>query len=246
MPNTSYKIWAWGNQITGSATAPWHVGVNGVAKKADAGLPFLVANELICARLARLLGLPIPPSFVVEKDGEPYHVSLNFHLAGEALPPVDPVALVAEHPELACGVVLFDAWIVNMDRHRQNLAFDTYSKAVTLFDHSHSFYYGQQPQTYLANAASSLSIGGHCLAQELTSASNFSTWLRRLAEIPRFQLEDAVHDAIIDPFTTADANFALEFLLDRRDRLAGLLSAAGAIFPKVQPDLWTAAMEGTA
>jgi hypothetical protein len=47
--------------------------------------------------------LPIPPSFLIEKEGKPHHVSLNFNLAGQSLPPVDAAAMVSAHPKLAVG-----------------------------------------------------------------------------------------------------------------------------------------------
>jgi hypothetical protein len=81
----------------------------GVAKRATADHPFTVANEYVCGQLGRLLGLPIPPGFTVVAGGTVYHVSMDFNLAGQALPPADAAALVAHDPDLASGIVVFDA-----------------------------------------------------------------------------------------------------------------------------------------
>ena len=85
-----------------------HVGVAGLAKGANQDQPFAVANELVCGNLAQAIRLPIPPGFIVDWEGQPYYVSLNFNLAGEDLPPADIVNLVARKADLACGIVLFD------------------------------------------------------------------------------------------------------------------------------------------
>src|SRR5438128_655766 len=138
MPATSYKIWAMGAAVGQGAMASLHVGVAGVAKAANAGEPYAVASELICGYLARAVLLPIPPGFIIENAGVKHHVSLNFNLAGQALPPANAAAIVANHPSLAWGIVLFDVWVLNGDRHNGNIAYDQPSNRVQIFDHSHA------------------------------------------------------------------------------------------------------------
>src|SRR5262249_23482686 len=137
MPATRYKIWQIGAAVGDGATHSFHVGVAGIAKGASVDLPYVVANELLCNLLARSIFLPTPPGFIIEHNNQPHYVSLNFNLAGHDLPPADAAALVANHPRLACGIVLFDMWVVNDDRHGRNIVFDTASNKVEVFDHSH-------------------------------------------------------------------------------------------------------------
>jgi hypothetical protein len=89
MPATRYKIWSIGSPVGEGAMQSMHVGVAGLAKCALPAQPYAVVNELICGHLAHALLLPIPPGFIIEHEDKPYHVSLNFNLAGEDLPPVD-------------------------------------------------------------------------------------------------------------------------------------------------------------
>src|SRR5262245_35107395 len=112
-----------GGPVGQGAMASVHVGVAGVAKPANPGVPYALAAELICGGLARAVMLPIPPTFFIENNGTKYHVSLNFNLAGQQLPPANPAALMASHHALAWGIVLFDIWVLNDDRHANNLAF---------------------------------------------------------------------------------------------------------------------------
>jgi hypothetical protein len=106
VPGTHYKVWAKGPRTGIGVTDSLHIGIAGVAKAASPGLPFSVANELICGHLARAILLPVPPGFIIEDGGIPHHVSLNFNLAGHNLPPADAAAVVANHSRLATGILV--------------------------------------------------------------------------------------------------------------------------------------------
>ena len=240
MPATSYKVFQWGNRVGAGAMASVHVAVSGVAKASTPELPLAVVNELICADLARAVKLPIPPSFLVnDKDGKPFHVSLNFHLSGQDLPPADAAAIATDDPELACGIILFDMWVCNGDRHAGNIAYDKTVKKVTLFDHSHAFLHGQHGQAFLENLRSQPAIGGHCLASQIKEIDGFGTWQDRINAVPEFYIREAVQQTIgVGTMTLELAQFATEYLLDRRKRLPELIQAHRTLFPKVEQGLW--------
>jgi len=238
MPATRYKIWAKGNHVGRGAMESLHVGIAGVAKKANAGLPFAVANELICGHLARAILLPVPPGFIIEQDGAPWYVSLNFNLAGEDLPPVNAGALIRAQPRVACGIVLFDIWVVNIDRNNVNLAFDQSTNRVQIFDHGHAFYHTTNGQAYLQERRDQLGVAGHCLIGELNSVSEAMDWLRRIRSVPEFYIKEVVQAAVEVGLPSQDRVFCTDYLLDRRERLVTLLKANRTSFPKVVPTLW--------
>ena len=225
MPATTYKVFQWGNRVGVGAMASVHVAVSGVAKTSTPDLPLAVVNELICADLARAVKLPIPPSFLVhDKEAKPYHVSLNFHLSGEDLPPADAAAIATDFPELACGVILFDMWVCNGDRHAYNIAYDKTLRQVTLFDHSHALLHGQHGQNFLENLRSQPAIGGHCLASQIKRVDGFGTWQDRINSVPEFYIREAVHQTVdLGLMTSELAQFATDYLLDRRKRLPELI-----------------------
>jgi hypothetical protein len=74
-----FEIDVWGHSVgTGESNARYCT-IGGVVKVADVTQPYLVANELISARLAQLLVLPVPPGVVARIDaGEYAYVSLRF------------------------------------------------------------------------------------------------------------------------------------------------------------------------
>jgi hypothetical protein len=218
--------------------SPVRVAVAGVGKPSNAANPNAIANELICGDLGRILRLPIPPGFIVYKEAEPYHVSLNFYLAGEDLPRADAASLVAEHPKLACGIVAFDIWVCNGDRHAKNIAFDQSTKRVNLFDHSHAFMHGAQGRKHLEGQAGSLGIlPHHCLVPQIANGDHFGYWIDRIERIPEFYIRDSIRECMAIGMTSDDADFCTGFLLDRRTQLTTLLDANKASFPKLQPSL---------
>jgi hypothetical protein len=211
----------------------------GIAKGASPALPYVVANELICGNLARLLLLPVPPGFIIDHNAAPHYVSLNFNLAGEDLPPADPAAVVTNLPDLACGIVAFDAWVLNTDRHTQNIAYDTTTNRVQIFDHSHAFFVGGG-RTRLEASVTQLGLGGHCLAVRLRSLDGLRPWCRRIGSVPDYYISSLVAPACEVGLPSEDRDFCATFLMQRRDRLATLLKDNQATFPQVQPHLWDA------
>lgn len=238
MPATRYKIWQVGNPVGRGVTGSFHVGVAGIAKTAKDGPPPIVANELICSHLARAILLPIPPGFLIENEGTTCYVSLNFNLAGEDLPPADPAAIVAQHPRLACGIVLFDIWLLNGDRHRKNLAHDQATGRVQVFDHSHAFFIGTDGKAHLDKHRDHLGIRKHCLAGELRSFDGMREWSERIESIPEFYIRDVLAAAVEVGLPKTDKEYCTDYLLRRRDRLLKLVRDNRDCFSKVEPTLW--------
>lgn len=234
MPASHYKIAEWGDPLNDGVSESRYINVNGVAKTNLPLEPHIVANELICARLALAVGLPVPPGFLVMKDGEPWFVSLNFNLAGEPLPPIRPQLLVARKPELCAGIVLFDAWVLNPDRHARNLAHDTSTDDVQIFDHSRALMPTDMAQRqYAEQMVDSPAIGAHCLARELTDASAFKGWHQRIMAIPEHQLTDALQAAVDVGLEPGNVGFFMDYLLERRSRLPNIVAANPLVFPSL-------------
>lgn len=216
----------------------------GIAKGNTGELPFVVANELICARLASAILLPVPPGFIIDKDGSPHYASLNFNLAGEDLPPANVESLVLRDPALAMGITIFDIWIVNDDRHRNNLDYDADSGKVQIFDHSHAFFHGGNPRQRLVENEQSLGIGSHSVASRLRSLEGLSTWVQRINEIPEFYISEVVSSASELGLPPNDVEFCTKYLLDRRLRIQDLILANQEAFPSINPQLWNGIESG--
>lgn len=238
MPVTYYKIWSTGPAVGDGATQSVHVGVAGIAKGNTPGPPTTVANELVCNRLASALLLPIPPGFLIEHSGKPHFVSLNFNLAGQQLPPVVPTEVVTAHPELSWGIVLFDMWVVNWDRHSRNLAYDKPSNRVQIFDHSHTLLSRGLP-VLVANKGAP-GIERHCIAPVITSLTGASAWHQRILSLPEHYLRAVVTELGESQFNVSqsDAAALADFLLERRPLLLDIARSHQSIFPNINAADW--------
>jgi hypothetical protein len=234
MPATSYKVFSWGSPIGIGVTGSCHVAIAGVAKKATAADPYIVVNEVFCNSLARSILLPCPPGAMLDKDGEPYFFSLDFNLAGQALPPVSPSAIVSAFPRTAWGIILFDALVMNGDRHNRNIAHDTATQRVQIFDHSHAFV--RPNGSITANLAASdgaLSIGGHCLAQEINTLDGFDMWMERIKLIPDYFIEGLIEATVAIGLPAADERECVNFMKNRKSTFDAILSTNMDKFPKL-------------
>ncbi|MBL7955408.1 MAG: hypothetical protein JNJ91_10240 [Flavobacteriales bacterium] len=234
MAATHYKIANWGDPVGEGVSDSQYINVTGIAKTNSPAEPNIVANEYICARLAAAVGLPVPPGFLVKKDDEPWFVSMDFNLAGDVLPPIIPQILLARKPELCAGIVLFDAWILNPDRHARNLAHDTTTDAVIIFDHSRALMPTDLPQRQYAEAmVDKPAIGAHCLGTILKDASTFKYWHQRILAVAEHQITDALNDAAEVGLEPGNVHFFRQYLLDRRQRLPKIVANNPGAFPSL-------------
>lgn len=172
----------------------------------------------------------------MESSNDTYYFSLDFNIAGQQLPPVDPGAVVAAHPELSWGIILFDILVMNSDRHAGNVALDAATQKVQIFDHSHAMLTpGGDIDQNLSSRQHSLAIGGHCLAQEIGSRAGMQTWLDRIQMIPDYFIEGVVAAATECGVPANKAVDISDFLKDRRDSLGTLVSSHLTAFPKLPP-----------
>ena len=243
-----YRIVALGEQLGIGVADSRYVSIQAVAKTNGPLAPYCIPNELICGEIGRFLGLPIPPGGVVRGQGkaEPlFFASLDFNLTGNILPPIDPAECVERLPELASGILLFDALVANCDRHSENLAMDTSTSPplLNLFDHSHGMFGGREGMAAerLGRIHNSLAltpgewtgVSRHCLLHAVRSDDHFGSWLDRIARLPDFFIENACRAAVNLGITSDDAKIAVDFLCHRRDQLPTIVSDSRSDFRSI-------------
>lgn len=236
MPASKYKVFGVGSAVGEGASNSFHVGVAAIGKKAAANQPNVVINELFCSTLASYLFLPCPPGLLLENNGETYFCSLNFNLAGQALPPAPILEVVAQCPELSWGITLFDVLIMNPDRHAKNLSFDRQTKDVQIFDHSHAFLQSNStPDQVLANLKDQLAVSGHCLKAELTSWAGFDFWTARIKAVPDYVVDGTIETACRAGLPADKKDPMSDFIKQRRNIIDVLVITNLAQFPKLPP-----------
>lgn len=233
-------------KLLGTTTAvPRVVHVAGVAKAAALGACYVVPNEIICGTLARSLGLPVPPGCLVmtedtpERLGTLHYVSLDFNLGGRPLAPADVPAFVAHDESLASALVVFDAWVLNGDRHAHNIFFDPATTQTVIFDYGDALF-GTQPRgvRHLEAQRGRLNVAKHVVPPHLTRLGGLKRGIERVQALPRFVVEDAVAAAVGAGLTEEEATLGADFLVERAQRLPELLKREQARFTRIRPEAW--------
>lgn len=226
------------------------MGVTTVAKRGTPELPYTVANEWICNRLASALLLPCPPGMLIEREGETWFASLHFLGEQAEPPPVRPARLVSDYPGLATGITLFDIWTLNQDRHQGNIAMDTTGELpphqrVHIFDHGSALVRGRQGLQEQQRCRNALGVGEHCLLNVLNTWDYMTLWADRIQVIPEFFIRGLFDAVVAEELMEADvAAQSLTFLLDRQRRLRELLDARRAGFGGLDPEGFPEALRG--
>ena len=208
---------------------------------------FTVANEFICARLGSFLGLPIPPFALLQQKGraDVWFGSIDYNLTGQSLPPIDPADCVSEFPELSTGIILFDVWIANTDRHEGNLNMDKSTGKPTrlnVFDHSHALFRfdGEIRTNNLINEfaiteKTETGANRHCLLDVLDTPDHFEKWHKKIDQLPDFLIEETcaatVESGIL---SSAESATAMKFLKHRKSKLRDLIKQNHNEFPAIQ------------
>jgi hypothetical protein len=214
-------------------TQAWH-GTNWASS------PFLVPNEMIAGCIAQFLRLPIPPFAVTSWErGIYFFSSLDFNFDSEQLPPVIADICWKHLPKLCTGVVLFDIFIANEDRHDKNLVVDNQAKpkAMRIWDHDHALLGGggklrgsqrlQKLASRLGCTAGTKTGKGsnrHCLIDAIETVEHFGDWIARISAVPDWFIDDVCRSAKPYGLTAAEARNVAKFLKQRRNGFPELLN----------------------
>ncbi len=247
MPLGAYRIAAVGAQVGIGVAGSVNLSVGAVGKGNGPNAEYCIANELICGEIGRFLRLPIPPGGIVTSAHHPaLYASLDFNLAGVALPPVNPAQCFNLLPRPATGLLLFDILIANSDRHAGNLSLNTAINPpqMNIFDHSHALLghqHGLGEQRVHALAGHLAVTGGpwtggnrHCLLDVVSVDQHFSLWIDRITALPDFLIEEICEDARPFGITAAESLAVQTFLKDRRNTFTALIQNHQADFPAIQ------------
>jgi hypothetical protein len=231
-----YAINSIGNRVPGASGAI-EVQMYGIAKD-DTTEPYTVVNEYVCSRLGMAVGLPVPPATIaMDSNGKYMFVSMRFTAGLASLPPVNPAELVAGRPEVAAGIVAFDCWVGNWDRHAGNIAFVPGVSGVSVFDHGRTLLrtpsgagiaeigkWRTQPCLFRQSA----------LLPHVNDHGLLTRWAERISLVTKELISDACGTAArLGACTLAEAQAAEEFLEYRKTGVMSYLSAERGMLPRV-------------
>jgi len=223
-----FEALVWGEWVDEGDSMPRYCTLGGVAKTNAFDRPYLAVNEYVSAELGRRLGLPAVPGVIVANPELAGFVSLRFGPKGERPPPAIPNLLAAQQPELAAGIVMFDCWIGNEDRHTENFAYSVTTKRAHIFDHDRALL-GTTGTARLRDRADDHCLSRHPLAMALTDGSKLMSWAAQIQETHPGAVKLAIDELVAEEMLNAKDALALaDFLLHRRQQILELLRAAQA------------------
>ena len=213
------------------------VTLTGIAKFNGANAPAVVPNEYICGRLASALGLPTPPIGLLQTPNGHATVSLRFGMKGESPPPADVAKLCEDEPYWATGVIVFDCWVCNNDRHSRNIAYAPGKHIyVTIFDHSHTL--GGPGRADVSKlVANPDMVVRNRLAPSLKTGKYLESWCERIEGLSRQQIDEVFLPLQANQLITKDDRKGLvKFLDHRRLNIRDLIKASEKDFKGIDFD----------
>ncbi len=183
--------------------------------------------------------MPVPPGTVVTTDdAKVAYVSLRFGPRGESPPPLDPQEFVEDNPSIAAGVIAFDCWISNPDRHEHNLAYvpDEPKVPVTVFDHSHALLGVKAGAVIqLLHETMDEPLVSGILRRYITSSREFEYWAERIRVLPNELIRDIRRMANhLDGLSVEECAAAAEFLIRRKGRVLEMIRASKERMPNIK------------
>lgn len=224
-----------------------------VYKTNPPGAPLVVANEWVSYRIAEHIGLPVPKAGLMKVQGAPAFASIHFGIStAPSPPPIDARAAMATFPETCHGIIAFDIFVANSDRHQGNLA-QLSARKLVVFDHSHALFHGTSDMSRLITFEHDLGIGltppgrsnpltpgnAHCLATRMTDGNLIQPWFDRIAAIPDWLFTDIKKElaasGIVPDSGLRDG--VVDWLKDRRSKIHLLYATHQRCFPSlnIQP-----------
>jgi hypothetical protein len=230
-----------GARIEDSSGGVSHLRLNAFARKNTPDRPYAVANDFIASTLGMAAGLPVPPGTLIGVYGGGYNYAcLAFGDRGDRPPPIIPPKFCQERPWEACGIIAFDQWIHNTDRHDSNIGYLP-DFAVGVFDHDLALLNesksDEEAHSLLAESQDT-PVKDHCLPPHLKDVSHFGEWCDRINSVTRREIRRAVatsHSADLINAELRDAIIA--FLEHRQTRISSFIASTQDQYRSVES--WT-------
>lgn len=173
-----------------------------------------LANEYICARLASIVGLPCPPGDFAARYGtnEKYWVSPL--VAHESPPPPDAEEICSAERKNAAGTLVFDAWVLNNDRHEENVIYGP-TVGFWLIDHGEALCpKGEDPKAVLDQYLHK-TIHGHLFARYVNKYE-VANWCTRIRGVQPQAIKAAIWPTVRYGLITKTHAAAIEAFLGER------------------------------
>ena len=211
------------------------------AKRFSPDHPYTLISEWLCADIASFINLPIPTRQIIPHNGEKW---LGFEWRDNGQTFMAGMENKLVNIEAVCGMLLLDVLICNRDRHAGNVVLqhpspDMDGYVLNVIDHSHALigdlpdfqtfvnyvHFNPDPDTFLR-------IAPPQLRSIVQGMDNFDLWIKKVENIAESQIKNsATHIPIEWRPTPDDTNKLVDFLIERKSKIRGLIGAGISNFP---------------
>ncbi|WP_433078713.1 hypothetical protein ACQP1P_38125 [Dactylosporangium sp. CA-052675] len=218
----------------GGSGGVFGVRVEGFARQNTKDRPFGVANDFVASRLGAAIGLPVPPGSLIRIGGNAAaYLSLGFGDKGDRLPPAILPKFAKESPWEACGVIAFDQWVANNDRHDENLAYSP-EVGTAVFDHDLALLGASSDPIKFLTSGMDVEIKGHKLCSLVETVDSMEHWARRISSVHPREIRTAVRAILMAGLVNkATADLLCQFLEYRKSRIREFLVRTEHEYTKV-------------
>lgn len=241
-------VWTDFGQVEGASRAHYVRASNGSEYLIKGPLftpehPTVAGNEWVAAQLAGALGLPMLDYRIVQMGGNLFFASA--WMQERSFAPGADAQLFGRcsNQELAYNVVVFDAWLINKDRHAQNLVVrlplrgdDRY--LLILNDHSHLLVNPQEPRTPdRLSSRLDTSPGPYVslpfVRESIESGERLDSAIGAVEGLPEATIRHAVQSAPMQLLPQPHRDAYERFLIERRERLRAVFHDHKDEFPNL-------------
>jgi len=209
--------------------------------------PTVGANEWTAARLAARLGLPIQDHAIVEMRGDVFFATRQMP-SPTFYPAIDKMIFErCDNRDRAYDVVVFDAWLINSDRHEENLVARRTARnsdrcQLMLNDHSHLLVspcgprVGSQLMAHLDGAPGDY-VRLPFIRDAITDPTRLQRALAAVEGLSEPDIRGIVATTPNELLSEPDRAVYGDFLTARRSRLGGLFRQSAGVFPNLSAAL---------
>lgn len=201
-------------------------------------------NEWIAARLAEAVGLPVLDHRIATMGGDLFFASAYMG-KGTFYPEISPQLFDrCDNKSEIYGIVLFDAWLINRDRHNQNLIVRHLKRPEEVHrllpnDHSHLLVSPSTPTSIgqlmgCLNEPPGRFVCLDFVRKSIVEPVLLRGALGRIEGLAEREIRAVVASTPVELLSVTEQGVYADFLVQRRDQLRQLLQNATKEFPNLK------------